>query len=133
MEHSFGSHHLLVDGDVITLRMEGELQPEDFYALTQYLDEYFPAPQRFFVISWADKLTDIPVDTRRLLRQWEGFRRLRGDVTVRSSLLIRAIGTLALRAIQLYLRYEFPYVFVNTEEEARVWIEKIRAQQDSTH
>lgn len=129
MKCLFGTHHLLIDGDVVILNFEGELRPPDFRQLIQHLEEHVPAPQQFFLIAWAEKLTDVPIETRRVARQWEGFRRLRGDVTVGAPLFTRAIGTLAMRAIQLYLRHEFPYSFVNTEQEALAWVARIRAQQ----
>lgn len=129
MKCLFGTHHLLIDGDVVILNFAGELRPADFRQLIRHLEEHVPAPQQFFLIAWAEKLTDVPAETRRIARQWEGFRRLRGDVTVGAPLLTRAIGTLAMRAIQLYLRHEFPYSFVNTEQEALAWVARIRAQQ----
>ena len=131
MKCLFGTHHLLVDGDVVSLNFDGELHTADFHQLVQHLDEHVPAPQQFFLIAWAEKLTNVSAETRSIARKWEGFRRLRGDVTVGAPLLTRAIGTLAMRAIQLYLRHEFPYSFVNTEQEARAWVARIRTQQEA--
>lgn len=128
MHHQVGGHHVRIGGDVVTLEFQGELREADFRQLALYLDAHCPGP--FFLITLVAQLTNVPAEARRSLSQWDGFRRLRGNPVVGAgdSLLIRTLGQLTFRAIQLYLRRDFPYAFLATEEEAHAWIAELRNQ-----
>jgi hypothetical protein len=126
MERIFDGHRIAVEGDTVTVEFGSEFQPASVRDILAFLEEQVPRPTRFYLITYATRLTVLGAESRRLLGKWDGFRRVAANAIVGASPMIRVIGLLTLRAIQIYQRYDFPYAFFDREAQARAWLDSLR-------
>lgn len=126
MERIFDGHRIAIDGDILTVEFAADFQPDTVRAILAFLNGQVPTPRRFYLITYATRLAILGAESRRLLGQWDGFRRVAANAIVGASPMIRVIGLLTLRAIQIYQRYEFPYAFFDREPQARAWLDSLR-------
>jgi len=126
MERFIDGHRISISGDILTIEFAAEFSPATVRAILAFLDEQLPAPRRFYLITYATRLVILSAESRRLLGQWDGFRRVMADAIVGATPMIRVLGLLTLRAIQILQRYDFPYAFFDREAQALAWIDSLR-------
>ena len=126
MERFIDGHRISINGDILTIEFAAEFSPATVRAILAFLDEQLPAPRHFYLITYATRLVILSAESRRLLGQWDGFRRVMADAIVGATPMIRVLGLLTLRAIQILQHYDFPTPSSIAESQALAWIDSLR-------
>jgi hypothetical protein len=116
--------------DIVHLRIQGRCTLEECQLINKAHLEYAEdVSYFFFLINLAD-LEDLPAAVRKEASETVKLLPLRGTVVCDAPLRARVLAKLLLTAANLFRRgpESNPVAFADTEEEARVWIEKRRQQ-----
>lgn len=132
MELPLGTHRLLIQGDVIRLRIIGSFGPQDLVAYIQVRDQLLKVQSHVYTLLDLSEGTELPAETRRLATS-DGFRDKNNDHRVALAYYgvtpIKAgVVRLALAAIRTVTRRELRFQILGSEEAARQWIDTLRIQ-----
>ena len=136
MELPLGTHRLLIQGDVIRLRVIGSFRPQDLLAYIQVRDQLLKVQSHVYTLLDLSEGTELPAETRRLATS-DGFRDKNNDHRVALAYYgvtpIKAgVVRLALAAIRTVTRRELRFQILGSEEAARQWIDTLRIQDQQT-
>ena len=136
MELPLGTHRLLIQGDVIRLRVIGSFRPQDLLAYIQVRDQLLKVQSHVYTLLDLSEGTELPAETRRLATS-DGFRDKNNDHRVALAYYgvtpIKAgVVRLALAAIRTVTRRELRFQVFGSEEAARQWIDTLRIQDQQT-
>ena len=136
MELPLGTHRLLIQGDVIRLRIIGSFGPQDLVAYIQVRDQLLKVQSHVYTLLDLSEGTELPAETRRLATS-DGFRDKNNDHRVALAYYgvtpIKAgVVRLALAAIRTVTRRELRFQILGNEEAARQWIDTLRIQDQQT-
>lgn len=132
MELPLGTHRLLIQGDVIRLRIIGSFGPQNLVAYIQVRDQLLKVQSHVYTLLDLSEGTELPAETRRLATS-DGFRDKNNDHRVALAYYgvtpIKAgVVRLALAAIRTVTRRELRFQILGNEEAARQWIDTLRIQ-----
>ena len=132
MELPLGTHRLLIQGDVIRLRVIGSFRPQDLLAYIQVRDQLLKVQSHVYTLLDLSEGTELPAETRRLAVS-DGFRDKKNDHRVALAYygvtpLKAGVVRLALAAIRTVTRRELRFQILSNEEAARQWIDTLRVQ-----
>lgn len=114
--------------DIVHLKLVGEISLEECREINQaHIDYAKELPYFFYMIDLSD-LDNIPAAVRKEASETVKLLPLRGTVIYQAPLRARVIAKLLLTAANLFRggAGQNPTDSVNTEEEARAWIERRR-------
>ena len=136
MELPLGTHRLLIQGDVIRLRIIGSFGPQDLVAYMKVRDQLLKVQSHVYTLLDLSEGTELPAETRRLATS-DGFRDKKNDHRVALAYYgvtpIKAgVVRLALAAIRTVTRRELRFQILGSEEAARQWIDTLRGQDLQT-
>ena len=136
MELPLGTHRLLIQGDVIRLRIIGSFKPQDLIAYIQVRDQLLKVQSHVYTLLDLSDATELPAETRRLATS-DGFRDKKNDHRVALAYygvtpLKAGVVRLALAAIRTVTRRELRFQILSNEEAARQWIDTLRIQDQQT-
>lgn len=136
MELPLGTHRLLIQGDVIRLRIIGSFGPQDLVAYMKVRDQLLKVQSHVYTLLDLSEGTELPAETRRLATS-DGFRDKNNDHRVALAYYgvtpIKAgVVRLALAAIRTVTRRELRFQILGSEEAARQWIDTLRIQDQQT-
>lgn len=136
MELPLGTHRLLIQGDVIRLRIIGSFGPQDLVAYMKVRDQLLKVQSHVYTLLDLGEATELPAETRRLATS-DGFRDKNNDHRVALAYYgvtpIKAgVVRLALAAIRTVTRRELRFQILSSEEAARQWIDTLRIQDQQT-
>lgn len=136
MELPLGTHRLLIQGDVILLRIIGSFGPQDLLAYIQVRDQLLKVQSHVYTLLDLGEATELPAETRRLATS-DGFRDKSNDHRVALAYygvtpLKAGVVRLALAAIRTITRRELRFQILSSEEAARQWIDTLRIQDRKT-
>jgi len=136
VELPLGTHRLLIQGDVIRLRIIGSFGPQDLVAYMKVRDQLLKVQSHVYTLLDLSEGTELPAETRRLATS-DGFRDKNNDHRVALAYYgvtpIKAgVVRLALAAIRTVTRRELRFQILGSEEAARQWIDTLRIQDQQT-
>jgi hypothetical protein len=136
VELPLGTHRLLIQGDVIRLRIIGSFGPQDLVAYMKVRDQLLKVQSHVYTLLDLSEGTELPAETRRLATS-DGFRDKNNDHRVALAYYgvtpIKAgVVRLALAAIRTVTRRELRFQIPGSEEAARQWIDTLRIQDQQT-
>lgn len=136
MELPLGTHRLLIQGDVIRLRIIDSFGPQDLVAYMKVRDQLLKVQSHVYTLLDLSEGTELPAETRRLATS-DGFRDKNNDHRVALAYYgvtpIKAgVVRLALAAIRTVTRRELRFQILGSEEAARQWIDTLRVQDLQT-
>lgn len=136
MELPLGTHRLLIQSDVIRLRIIGSFGPQDLLAYIQVRDQLLKVQSHVYTLLDLSEATELPAETRRLATS-DGFRDKKNDHRVALAYygvtpLKAGVVRLALAAIRTVTRRELRFQILSGEEAARQWISTLRVQDLQT-
>lgn len=114
--------------DIVHLKLVGEISLEECREINQaHIDYAKELPYFFYMIDLSD-LDNIPAAVRKEASETVKLLPLRGTVIYQAPLRARVIAKLLLTAANLFRggAGQNPTDSVNTEEEARAWVERRR-------
>lgn len=124
MIRSIGSHVVLVEEELVTLRLHGALSLEEMRAVTGIIDEVIARVGRCGVLGDLRALTQVTPEARRFAGSWTNVDFCYATGVFGASLPLRTIVSLLSRAIELFRKrpQRGALQFWKTEEEARAWV-----------
>ena len=125
-----GSHAIRCEGNTIYFRVRGDVDVSDIQNLFDLGDRLAAQYGLFWVLLYAQEMTTISTEARRLAVKNPSIGSLGGGAVVGANLATRTILTLINRAMNLLGGSHVRSAFVQTEEEAKAWI---AAQQRAPH
>jgi len=136
VELPLGTHRLLIQGDVLRLRIIGSFGPQDLVAYMKVRDQLLKVQSHVYTLLDLSEGTELPAETRRLATS-DGFRDKNNDHRVALAYYgvtpIKAgVVRLALAAIRTVTRRELRFQILGSEEAARQWIDTLRIQDQQT-
>lgn len=114
--------------DIVHLKLIGEVSIEEGRAINQAHIDYAKELPHFYYMIDLSELDNIPAVVRKEASETVKILPLRGTVIYQTPLRARVIAKLLLTAANLFRggAGQNPMDFVDTEEEARAWIERRR-------
>lgn len=114
--------------DIVHLKLVGEVSIEEGRAINQTHIDYAKELPHFYYMIDLGELDNIPAVVRKEASETVKILPLRGTVIYQAPLRARVIAKLLLTAANLFRggAGQNPVDFVETEEEARAWIERRR-------
>lgn len=116
--------------DIIFLKLRGHCTTEEGNEVNRrHLEWALDLPNVYFLIDLAE-LQRIDADVRKLATETLARLPMRGMIGFSAPLKAKVIATLIFTAINLFAKKadKIPLKFVDTEEEARAWIEQRRQE-----
>lgn len=120
--------------DIVHLRIQGKCTLEECQMINRAHLEYAQDVRYFFFLIDLSELEDLPAAVRKEASETVKLLPLRGTVICNAPLRARVLAKLLLTAANLASSLfgkspgANPVTFADTEEEARLWIEKRRQQ-----
>jgi hypothetical protein len=116
--------------DIVFMTLRGKVTLEECQMLNEAHLSYAKDVSYFFYIIDLADLDDLPANVRKEASETVKVLPLRGTAVLNAPLRARVLAKLLLTAANLFRRgaESKPVVFADTEEDARVWIEKRRHQ-----
>jgi hypothetical protein len=116
--------------DIVHMQLRGKCTLEECQDLNKAHIEYSKDVDHFFYIIDLSDLDDLPANVRKEASETVKILPLRGTVVLNAPLRARVLAKLLLTAANLFKRgpESNPVVFADTEDDARIWIEKRRQQ-----
>jgi hypothetical protein len=114
--------------DIVHLKLVGEVSLEECREINQAHIDYAKELPHFFYMIDLSELDNIPAAVRKEASETVKILPLRGTVIYQAPLRARVIAKLLLTAANLFRggAGQNPMDSVNTEEEARAWVERRR-------
>jgi hypothetical protein len=114
--------------DIVHLKLVGEVNLEECREINQAHIDYAKELPHFFYMIDLSELDNIPAAVRKEASETVKILPLRGTVIYQAPLRARVIAKLLLTAANLFRggAGQNPMDSVNTEEEARAWVERRR-------
>lgn len=117
-----GSHAIRSEGNTIYFRVRGTIDEADIQILIDLGDSLAAQHGQFWVLVYAQEMTTITTEARRLAVKNPNLSNLAGGAVVGASLATRTIFTLINRAMNLLGGIHVRSTFVQSEEEAKAWL-----------
>jgi hypothetical protein len=116
--------------DIVHLRLQGRCTLEECQLINKAHLEYAQDVSYFFYLINLAELEDLPAAVRKEASATVKLLPLRGTVVCNAPLRAKVLAKLLLTASNLFRRgpESNPMVFMDSEEEGRVWIDKRREQ-----
>lgn len=116
--------------DIVHLKLVGEVSLEECKEINRMHFAYAEEVPHFFYMIDLSELGNIPAAVRREASETVKLLPLRGTVIYNSSLRARVLGKLLLTAANMFRSgpNQNPVDFVETETEARAWVDQRRKQ-----
>jgi hypothetical protein len=116
--------------DIVHLRIQGKCTLEECRLINNAHLEYAQDVDQFFFIIDLSQLEDLPAEVRKEASATVKLLPVRGTVICNAPMKARVLAKLLLTAANLFRRgpESNPVSFADTEEEARIWIDKRREQ-----
>lgn len=131
-----GSHSTGMElPDIVHLKLVGEVNLEECREINQAHIDYAKELPHFYYMIDLGELDNIPAAVRKEASETVKTLPLRGTVIYQTPLRARVIAKLLLTAANLFKggAGQNPVDFVDTEQEARAWIERRRQKLASAN
>lgn len=126
MAVQIGAHSLDVNGDLVVVHFDGEVNESEIIEILRHTDSVQGAYGYHLGLSDIRRLGTISPEVRRYIMQW-GKKELRmANACVGASLMSRTLVTLSVRAISLVRNTDAELAFFKRESEARGWLDSQR-------
>lgn len=127
----FRDHYVEVQDDIVFARFVGNQTEVDMKELLSIVDEQIAA-KPWYVIVDARKMGQIEPDARKYFSKWAAdIPNQAGCIVYGATTMTRAFGTLVQGAMRLFSSKHVPLVFVDSQEEARAWIEEHKRKRSN--
>jgi hypothetical protein len=123
-----GTHEIRLEGELLYLIQHGDYTLSDAQAVGREIEVLLQHRGRAYVIVDQTDAGKTPPEARRALVEWNQKHHISGAVIFGSSGAARAMATLVLSALRIIQRGAAPIWFVDSEADARAFIEKLRAR-----
>ena len=124
-----GSHEVSLEGtDLLHVRCIGEMSARDVEQITAWAQARISQLAGSYMIVDLRKSAGMAKEARRRVADWLRDHHLAAVVNYGASTVSRAFSNLAIRALRALHGYDVENVFVESEDEARAWIARHRAQ-----
>jgi hypothetical protein len=128
-EPTCGKHtNRFIPPDVFYLRIVGEMNDEEGRAVNKEHYEIGKTVDGLFFLCDIDQLESVSPATRKEAVEIQKKLNIAGAVVLKAPLKARIFAKLILTATNMFRAEKMPVMFVDTMEEAWVWIEKRRAE-----
>lgn len=117
--------------DIIYMKMVGDVTAEEGLAINTKHTEYAQGRNRLFYLIDFSELESVPAPVRKAASETIKEFPLEGLAIYQAPLKARVLAKLILTAMKLFKGEEAagaPVAFLDSEEEARAWIAKRRAE-----
>lgn len=129
--HNFGRHSTSLElPDIVHLKLVGEVELLECRQINQAHLEFAQDLEHMFYMIDLSELDNIPAAVRREASETVKGLPLRGTVIYQTPLRARVLAKLLLTAVNLFKggAGQNPVEFVDTVEEARLWVDRRRHQ-----
>lgn len=129
--HNFGRHSTSLElPDIVHLKLVGEVELLECRQINQMHIEFAQDLEHMFYMIDLSELDNIPAAVRREASETVKNLPLRGTVIYQTPLRARVLAKLLLTAVNLFKggAGQNPVEFVDTVEEARLWVDRRRHQ-----
>ena len=129
--HNFGRHSTGLElPDIVHLKLVGEVELLECRQIHQTHIEFAQDLEHMFYMIDLSELDNIPAAVRREASETVKNLPLRGTVIYQTPLRARVLAKLLLTAVNLFKggAGQNPVEFVDTVEEARLWVDRRRHQ-----
>ncbi len=123
---SIGAHAIRAEPpDIFFLRIEGDMTGPEMERVLEEYDRFVAVHGRGFWLSDGSKMGDLSVEARKLAARVRPAAGLAAAVVFGTSFRQRLMATLLVKTAALFRSPAevIPVVFVQTEQEARAWID----------
>lgn len=117
-----GSHAIRCEGNTVYFRVRGCIDESDIQTIIDLGDHLGAQYGQFWILLYAQEMTTITTEARRLAVNSPNLRNLGGGAIIGASLANRTILTLINRAMNLLGGAHVRSTFVQTEAEAKDWL-----------
>lgn len=117
-----GRHEGWQEDDLVGVRFHGPITGEDARTFLALFGALQQARGRCLLLGDMRDMTGFDADARREVAQWNRTHKLTGVAVYGGSFPIRAVSTLALKAIKLVGRDPEEVLLASDEAEARRWL-----------
>lgn len=127
----FGRHSTRLElPDIVHLKLVGEVDLPECRQINEAHIEFAQGLDHMFYMIDLSELENIPAAVRKEASETVKVLPLRGTVIYQTPLRARVLAKLLLTAVNLFKggATQNPVEFVDTEEEARAWVERRRRQ-----
>ncbi|HYO13425.1 MAG TPA: hypothetical protein VE685_09555 [Thermoanaerobaculia bacterium] len=116
--------------DIVHLKLVGDVELPECREINQTHIEFAKGLDHMFYMIDLSELENIPAAVRKEASETVKVLPLRGTVIYQTPLRARVLAKLLLTAVNLFKGgvTQNPVEFVDTEEEARAWVERRRRQ-----
>lgn len=131
MRHQIGKHVTgFEEPDILFMKLIGEVSDEEVKAINQTHLDYGQKAKHLFYLIDLSELDNLSPGVRKQASEVVRVLPLRGTAIYGAPLRARVLAKLMLTASNMFRggKNTNPVEFVNSEEEARAWIEKRRNQ-----
>lgn len=127
-----GPHYARPEGMLIVVHFDGMLTHAEFLQCRALGDAVIAAQGGLYLLCHARQLHGLQPAARRELVKWaSSSRKLLGVANIGASMMTRGLGTLMVNAIRLVSGIKVPICFVESEEEARTWVQALQRLQQN--
>jgi hypothetical protein len=125
---TIGSHRIEVEGDVVWMTIVGDLSLEEARKILEVTDGVIRRHGHYGALVDTRRMGNVSSETRRMLAKWPGHRHCYGNTLYGANLATRALLSMLLQGIKLFMKMNTPTAFLRTEEEARAWLRRQHEQ-----
>ena len=132
--HNIGSHRTgYEDPDILYMKLVGEVTNEEVRAINRVHLEYGQERGRLFYLIDLSELDNLPAQVRREASETVKILPLRGTAIFGAPLKAKVLAKLLMTAVNMFKggRNQNPVEFTDTEQEARVWLERRRREVEA--
>jgi len=128
-EPTIGRHtNRFISPDVFYLRIVGEMNDDEGREVNKDHYEIGKTVDGLFFLCDIDQLESVSPATRKQAVEIQKQLKIAGAVVLKAPLKARIFAKLILTATNMFRADKMPVMFVDTMDEAWVWIEKRRAE-----
>lgn len=132
MDSKIGPHIVREEGDVVSIRVIGDLEAVHMQRLLEMIEGIIQRYGRYGTLIDTRQMTRLSPDTRKLVTEFKGASSCFGNAIFGDNLATRVVMTMAWRAIQLLNSQKFHAAFLKNEAEARAWLAARREASTSS-
>lgn len=117
-----GRHEGWQEDDLIGLRFHGPITGDDARTFLALFEALLQARGRCLLLGDMRDMTGFEASARHEVASWNRTHKLTGVAVYGGSFAVRALATLAMKAIKLFGRDPDEVLFASDEAEARRWL-----------
>lgn len=121
-----GKNWICLEGDTLFCKYSGVITLADVKESSRLLEQLFLPGQTYYIITDVSGVTGMEAEARRASTEWFTRHDIGGAVNFGAGTAIRAIAALILGLLRRLHRSTLNAHFVQTEAEARAWVQEQR-------